>query len=62
MLDLSTMTSDDLYVLDGWDVVAVDGRGLYIRNGGTGWNVVSDSQLQHRDDELAEVYRSVIND
>lgn len=42
--------------LENWDVLAVRGKGLYIKGEEDPWLVVSHDQLSRKDDELSETY------
>lgn len=44
------------------DVVAVEEKGLYIKDGGDPWKVADHDVLMVRDDDLARAYRDAIGE
>lgn len=48
-----------VHTLDGWDVLAVRNKGLYVRGEGDPWMFATHEQLMQRHDELSNAYREV---
>lgn len=51
-----------VHILDDWDVLAVKGKGIYVRGDGDPWRIVSRDELMMRHGELANAYKEATGD